>query len=145
MEVVFVTPDYYSDFPKSCMDGWGRRYIVVSPDGLMLPCHAAHTLPDIRFENVMEHPLSDIWQHSEAFSCFRGESWLPEPCRTCERRSIDFGGCRCQAFHLTGNPAAMDPACKFSPHHTIIQRARTEAEMGEGPLTLRYRKPTNAP
>jgi PqqA peptide cyclase len=143
MEVVFVTPDYYSDFPKSCMDGWGRRYIVVSPDGLMLPCHAAHTLPGIRFENVMEHPLSDIWQHSEAFSCFRGESWLPEPCRTCERRSIDFGGCRCQAFHLTGNPAAMDPACKFSPHHTIIQRARTEAEMGEGPLTLRYRKPTN--
>jgi pyrroloquinoline quinone biosynthesis protein E len=145
MEILFVTPDYYSDFPKTCMDGWGRRYIVISPDGLALPCHAAHTLPGIRFETVKEHPLREIWQNSDAFNCFRGESWMPEPCRTCERRSADHGGCRCQAFHLTGNPAATDPACKLAPHHTIIQRAREEAEMMEAPIALRYRRPMNAP
>jgi len=127
MEVLFVTPDYYTDLPKACMDGWGRRFIVLSPDGLALPCHAAHTLPGLRFESVREHPLGDIWRDSAGFSAFRGESWMPEPCRSCERRGIDFGGCRCQAFHLTGNAAATDPACRLSPDHHLIETARREA------------------
>jgi PqqA peptide cyclase len=111
MEVLFVTPDYYSDFPKSCMDGWGRRFIVVSPDGLVLPCHAAHTLPGLTFENVRERSLGAIWSGSAGFNAFRGEAWMPEPCRSCDRRGVDFGGCRCQAYHLTGDAAATDPTC----------------------------------
>jgi pyrroloquinoline quinone biosynthesis protein E len=113
MEVLFVTPDYYTDLPKACMDGWGRRFIVVSPDGLVLPCHAAHTLPGLRFDSVKDRPLREIWLDSPGFNAFRGESWMPEPCRSCERREIDFGGCRCQAFHLTGNAAATDPTWPY--------------------------------
>ncbi|MGH7278108.1 MAG: pyrroloquinoline quinone biosynthesis protein PqqE, partial [Candidatus Rokuibacteriota bacterium] len=100
MEVVFVVPDYYTDVPPACMDGWGRRFIVVTPDGLALPCHAAHTLPGLEFDNVRARPLGDIWRQSAGFQAFRGEAWMREPCRTCDRRAIDFGGCRCQAFHL---------------------------------------------
>jgi pyrroloquinoline quinone biosynthesis protein E len=127
MEVLFVTPDYYTDLPKACMDGWGRRFIVLSPDGLALPCHAAHTLPGLRFESVRERSLGDIWRDSSGFGAFRGESWMPEPCRSCERRGIDFGGCRCQAFHLTGDAAATDPTCRLSPDHHLIETARREA------------------
>src|SRR5262249_36203507 len=104
MEILFVLPDYYADRPKSFMNGWGNRYLVVTPDGLALPCHLAHTLPGLAFDNVRDHSLQEIWTESKVFGSFRGEAWLPDPCRTCERRSIDFGGCRCQAFHLTGNP-----------------------------------------
>ncbi|HKC09646.1 MAG TPA: pyrroloquinoline quinone biosynthesis protein PqqE, partial [Methylomirabilota bacterium] len=106
MELLFVIPDYYSEFPKACMDGWARRFIVVSPDGLALPCHAAHTLPGLSFDRVQDRSLEEIWQHSDAFNAYRGEAWMPEPCRSCDRRAADFGGCRCQAFHLTGNAAA---------------------------------------
>ena len=140
MEIVFVTPDYYADYPRSCMDGWGRRYVVLSPDGLVLPCHAAHTLPGLRFDNIADRPLGEIWQCSEAFNGFRGESWMLEPCRSCERRSIDFGGCRCQAYHLTGDSAATDPVCQFSPRHAVIRQAREEAEMGGGLRMFQYRK-----
>jgi len=120
-------PDYYSEFPKACMDGWGRRFVVVSPDGLALPCHVAHTLPGLVFENVKDRPLEAIWCDSPAFNAFRGEAWMPEPCRSCERRAIDFGGCRCQAFHLTRNAAATDPACSLSPDHGLIEAAREQA------------------
>jgi len=127
MELLFVTPDYYSPFPKACMDGWGRRFILISPDGLALPCHAAHTLPGLSFENVKDRSLVDIWRSSAGFERFRGEDWMAEPCRSCERRTLDFGGCRCQAFHLTGDVTATDPTCSLAPDHAIIERARAEA------------------
>jgi pyrroloquinoline quinone biosynthesis protein E len=138
MEVLFVTPDYYTDYPKSCMDGWGRRFIVVSPDGLVLPCHAAHTLPGLAFDNVRERGLAAIWTESPGFNAFRGEAWMPEPCRSCDKRGVDYGGCRCQAYHLTGNAAATDPACTLAPSHALIETARGEALAGEA-QPLRYR------
>jgi pyrroloquinoline quinone biosynthesis protein E len=140
MEVLFVMPDYYSEFPKACMDGWGRRFIVVSPDGLALPCHAAHTLPGLRFDNVKHGPLEAIWCESPAFEAFRGDAWMPEPCRSCERRTIDFGGCRCQAFYLTRNAAATDPACVLSPDHGLIETARQQALSAPGG-DFEYRAP----
>lgn len=127
MEILFVVPDYYSDRPKACMSGWGKRYIVVSPDGLALPCHLAHTLP-LPKESVLERSLSAIWNDSPLFAAFRGEDWMQEPCKSCERRSIDFGGCRCQAFHLTGNAAATDPTCALSADHALVETARVTAE-----------------
>ena len=138
MEVLFVTPDYYSDYPKSCMDGWGRRFIVVSPDGLALPCHAAHTLPGLTFENVRDRDLAAIWSDSPGFNAFRGEAWMPEPCRSCDKRGIDFGGCRCQAYHLMGDAAATDPVCRLAPTHALIDAARAEAALGDA-APLRYR------
>jgi len=138
MEILFVTPDYYAEYPKTCMDGWGRRFIVISPEGLALPCHAAHTLPGLAFENVRERSLAAIWTESEAFNAFRGEDWMPEPCRSCERRSVDFGGCRCQAYHVTGNLRATDPVCRLAPAHGLIEAARAEALAGEPP-PMRYR------
>ena len=145
MEVLFVTPDYYTDTPKACMDGWGRRFILVSPDGLALPCHAAHTLPGLRFDAVTDRPLGDIWRDSPGFRAFRGESWMPEPCRSCDRRAIDFGGCRCQAFHLTGRAAATDPACGLSPDHGLIEDARREArESRATPFVYRTAHPAAA-
>ncbi|HET7764832.1 MAG TPA: pyrroloquinoline quinone biosynthesis protein PqqE [Burkholderiales bacterium] len=138
MEVLFVTPDYYTDYPKSCMDGWGRRFIVVSPDGLVLPCHAAHTLPGLKFENVREHSLAAIWTGSSGFNAFRGDAWMSEPCKSCDKRAVDFGGCRCQAYHLTGDAAATDPTCTLAPTHGLVETARAEALTGETP-PLRYR------
>jgi pyrroloquinoline quinone biosynthesis protein E len=143
IEIAFVLPDYYSTFPKSCMDGWGRRFILVAPSGLALPCHLAHTLPGIAFENVRDGALEAIW-NGPAFDHFRGEAWMPEPCRSCERRSLDFGGCRCQAFHLTGNAAATDPACDLSPDHGLVEAARSAAG-DDGPRALQYRQPSLAP
>lgn len=140
MDVLFVTPDYYSRYPKSCMEGWGRRFMVINPEGLALPCHLAQTLPGLHFDNVMQRPLEDIWHHSTGFNEFRGEGWLPDSCRTCERRTIDFGGCRCQAFHVAGNAGATDPACVLSPHHAQIESARGQASLAAGvPLLFEYR------
>lgn len=138
MEVLFVTPDYYVEFPKACMDGWGRRFLVVSPDGLVLPCHVAHTLPGLAWESVRDRPLVEIWRDSPAFNAFRGEAWMAEPCRSCDRRATDFGGCRCQAFHLTGNAAATDPACSLAPSHAVIEAARREA-LDRAPVAFEYR------
>jgi pyrroloquinoline quinone biosynthesis protein E len=132
MEVLFVLPDYYADRPKACMDGWGRRFLVVSPDGLVLPCHAAHTLPGLEWETVRDRPLAEIWTDSPAFNAFRGEDWMPEPCRSCDRRLIDFGGCRCQAFHLTGRADVTDPACGLSTDHGVIEAARLRALEPQG-------------
>ncbi|MEO7035042.1 MAG: pyrroloquinoline quinone biosynthesis protein PqqE [Polyangiaceae bacterium] len=140
IELLFVLPDYYSDRPKACMSGWGKRYLLVSPDGLALPCHLAHTLPGLTFDNVQEHSLHEIWHESPGFAVFRGEAWMPEPCQSCERRTVDFGGCRCQAFHLTGDAAATDPACGLSPKHDLIREARAAAHGQLIPLTLRYRE-----
>jgi len=128
MEILFVTPDYYGGVPRACMDGWGRRHLVVSPDRLVLPCHLAHTLPGLTFERAGTRPLLDIWEQSEGFTRFRGEAWMTDTCRTCAYRTVDFGGCRCQAFHLTGHLEAVDPVCRWSPDHYLIQAARDAAK-----------------
>ena len=143
MEVVFVVPDYFTEFPPSCMDGWGRRFLVVTPDGLLLPCLLAHTLPGLTFANVREGPLAELWSDSPGMNAFRGEEWMPDPCRTCDKRTVDFGGCRCQAFHLTGNAGATDPACRLSPHHGLVEGARDEAS-GSKLVPFRYRWPRGA-
>jgi pyrroloquinoline quinone biosynthesis protein E len=140
MDILFVTPDYYAPFPKACMDGWGRRFLVVSPDGLALPCHAAHTLPGLTFDSVRQRALADVWHDAPGFNAFRGEAWMPEPCRTCERRTIDFGGCRCQAFHLTGHAEMTDPACSLAPAHGIVEAARADAARAPAPsVAFAYR------
>lgn len=140
MEVLFVMPDYYSEHPKSCMEGWGRRFIVVNPEGLALPCHLAHTIPGLSFEHVTQRRLADIWHHSAGFNRFRGEDWLPDPCRTCDRRAVDFGGCRCQAFHVVGNAGMTDPACSLAPGHDHIESARAQAGRTTGfPVLFEYR------
>jgi len=119
----YVVPDYYASRPKACMGGWGRRFMNVSPSGTALPCHAAQTLPGLEFSSVLEHSLADIWNESAAFQRFRGTDWMPDPCRSCERREIDWGGCRCQAFALLGDSNATDPACAKSADHHVMARA----------------------
>jgi pyrroloquinoline quinone biosynthesis protein E len=122
-----VVPDYYAKYPKACMGGWGRRLMLVNPSGKVLPCHAAEVLPGLSFENVREKSLEWIWQESESFRKFRGEDWMPDPCRTCERRAEDFGGCRCQAFLLTSDARATDPACSLAPAHHLTEAAVLQA------------------
>ncbi|ACL60815.1 pyrroloquinoline quinone biosynthesis protein PqqE [Methylobacterium nodulans] len=116
-----VVPDYYAKYPKACAGGWGRRLMNVTPAGKVLPCHAAETIPGLEFWNVQDHALADIWAHSPAFQAYRGTSWMKEPCRSCDRREKDWGGCRCQALALAGDAAATDPACSLSPLHAKIQ------------------------
>lgn len=113
--VLFVVPDYYAKYPKPCVGGWGRKLMLVAPDGKTLPCHAAAVIPGLKFDNVMEKSLMEIWENSAAFRKFRGESWMQEPCKTCDRREQDFGGCRCQAFLLAGDASATDPVCSLAP------------------------------
>jgi pyrroloquinoline quinone biosynthesis protein E len=115
-----VLPDHYARFPKACMGGWGRKMILINPSGKALPCHAAEVIPGLVFDNVRERSLSYIWSESDAFQKFRGEEWMQTPCQSCERRSEDFGGCRCQAFLFTGDPNATDPVCTLSPHHEMV-------------------------
>jgi len=124
-----VVPDYYAKYPKACMGGWGRRLMLINPSGKVLPCHAAEVLPGLSFENVREKTLEWIWQESTSFRKFRGEEWMPEPCRTCERRTEDFGGCRCQAFLLTNDENATDPACSLAPQHYLVESAVNEANL----------------
>ena len=116
-----VTPDYYARYPKACMGGWGQRLMLIDPAGKALPCHAASVIPNLQFDNVRERSLQWIWQESPAFQHFRGESWMQEPCRSCDRRTQDFGGCRCQAFLLTGDAAATDPVCSLAPTHHFVE------------------------
>ena len=116
METLFVVPDYYSDRPKPCMNGWGSRYLTVNPAGDVLPCPTAGEIPGLLFDNVLTSSLSWIWNNSDAFNRFRGTQWLPHPCRTCEFREVDFGGCRCQAALITGDATVTDPACSLSPY-----------------------------
>jgi PqqA peptide cyclase len=122
-----VVPDYYAKYPKACMGGWGRNLVLVNPAGKVLPCHAAEVLPGLSFENVREKSLEWIWRESTSFNRFRGEDWMPEPCRSCERRTEDFGGCRCQAFLLAGDATVTDPACSLAPQHHLVESAVHEA------------------
>ncbi|WP_119461663.1 pyrroloquinoline quinone biosynthesis protein PqqE [Rhodospirillaceae bacterium SYSU D60014] len=135
----YVVPDYYARRPKACMGGWARQFLNISPSGRVLPCHAAESITSLTFDTVRERSLQDIWANSDAFNKFRGTDWMPEPCRSCNRREIDWGGCRCQAFALTGEVAATDPACALSPHHEELVRV-AEAESSVAPPAFVYRR-----
>jgi pyrroloquinoline quinone biosynthesis protein E len=123
-----VVPDYYARYPKACVGGWGRRSLNVTPSGRVLPCHAAESIPGLEFWSVRDHSLAEIWRDSPAFRAFRGTDWMREPCRSCPRREEDFGGCRCQAFLLTGDARAADPVCHLSPHHAVLADLAAERE-----------------
>ena len=132
MQIFYVVPDYYEGRPKTCMNGWGNVFLTVTPDGTALPCHAARTLPGLTFPNVQEHDIAWIWHESPAFNRFRGYTWLKEPCRSCPEREKDFGGCRCQAYLITGDPANTDPACNLSPQHNqILEAIETAGRVAE--------------
>ena len=135
MDVIYILPDYYGRYPKPCMGGWGRRQLTVAPNGDVLPCPAAQMLPLPR-ASVREDSLARIWTESPLFQSFRGTDWMPEPCRSCDRREIDFGGCRCQAFLLTGDAARTDPACHLSPDHAIVAEAVRAANEPARPAEL---------
>ncbi len=120
MDITYVLPDYFEELPKPCMHGWGQLALTVTPDGRVLPCPAAATIETLTFPNVRATTLEDAWYRSDAFNVYRGTSWLPDPCKSCEHRERDFGGCRCQAFLLTGNAGATDPACAKSPDHELV-------------------------
>ena len=139
MRIDCVAPDYYARYPKACMGGWGQRLLLIDPSGNVLPCHAAGVIPGMSFNNVREHSLEWIWRESAAFQRFRGEQWMPEPCRSCERRAEDFGGCRCQAFLITGDANATDPVCTLAPTHHLIESARPKASSDGGQVSWSYR------
>ena len=130
MEILYVLPDYFEQFPKPCLNGWGRVFMTVAADGAVLPCQTAREIRGLKFDNAREHSLEKIWFESEAFQKFRGTDWLPEPCQSCPRKEIDFGGCRCQAFLLTQDATATDPVCSLAPKHHLIVEALAEAESG---------------
>ncbi len=137
----FVPPDYYAKYPKACMGGWGSVGLNVTPDGHVLPCHAAASINGLTFERVQDRRLKEIWENSAAFNMFRGDGWMQEPCRSCERKTLDQGGCRCQAMAITGDPAATDPACSKSPHNASL-RASAEADAGSGAALVYRAAPT---
>jgi pyrroloquinoline quinone biosynthesis protein E len=122
MKILFVTPDYYSDRPKPCMNGWGTRFLTVNPVGQVLPCPTASSIKELRFDNVRERPLAWIWNDSDSFNRFRGTAWMPLPCSECPQREVDFGGCRCQAALITGDSTVTDPACSLSPYREKLTR-----------------------
>ncbi len=130
MEILYVLPDYFEPFPKPCLYGWGRVFLTVAADGLVLPCQTAREIRGLKFDNARQRPLHEIWFESEAFCKYRGTDWLPEPCRSCPRKETDFGGCRCQAFLLAGDAAATDPVCSLSPRHNLVVEALAEAGTG---------------
>lgn len=144
MKILYVVPDYYEDRPKACMSGWGNVFLTIAPDGTALPCQAARQLPGIEFPNVRNESIEWIWNDSPAFNRFRGFDWMKEPCRDCPERFKDFGGCRCQAFALTGDAGNADPVCSLSPHHArvleaveVANRNLPVAENAEQPLVFR--------
>ena len=144
MKVIFVTPDYYEERPKACMNGWGNLFLTVAPDGTALPCHSARILP-IDFPNVRDMSLREIWYESPGFNHYRGDAWMPEPCRSCDEKDQDFGGCRCQAYLMTGNADNADPVCSKSPHHERILAARRAADHASAGLEeLMYRNADNS-
>jgi pyrroloquinoline quinone biosynthesis protein E len=142
MQIIYVLPDYYESYPKPCYGGWGKVYLVIAPDGQVLPCHGATHITTLRFDSVRDRTLGWIWTESPAFQAYRGDEWMREPCRTCPRKTIDFGGCRCQAFALTGEAANTDPVCTLSPTRSIVDRAVLDAT---GPPAYRYRYLTLEP
>jgi PqqA peptide cyclase len=129
MQIAYVLPDYFEERPKPCMHGWGRAFMTVTPDGRVLPCPAAAAIRTLRFDSVRERSLGDIWRTSDAFTAYRGSAWMPEPCKSCDRREIDWGGCRCQAFLLTGDAGNTDPACALSPEHAQVAAWRDDVEV----------------
>ena len=140
IDIFYVLPDYYETRPKPCLNGWGRRYLTVSPTGDVLPCPtAASAIPDLHFENVKARDLSWIWRESESFNRFRGTEWMPDPCRSCPQKEIDFGGCRCQAALLTGNAALTDPVCEFSPNRARVDAVLREINSCNRPIDWTYR------
>jgi pyrroloquinoline quinone biosynthesis protein E len=127
LAIDYVVPDYYARRPKACMGGWARQFINVSPAGKALPCHAAETLPGFDWPSLRSMSLKDAWYRSESFNRYRGTTWMPEPCRSCERREVDWGGCRCQAFYFTGDAGRTDPACAMAPDRAVLDAARDDA------------------
>lgn len=137
-----VIPDYHARYPKACMGGWAKRGLNITPSGKALPCHAAETIPDLVFWNVRDRSIEDIWTNSPAFNAFRGEDWMREPCRSCPRKTIDYGGCRCQALALSGDAREADPVCHLSPHHNKVLKVAALAAQGEdaGAAAFSYRR-----
>ncbi|MBC3194852.1 pyrroloquinoline quinone biosynthesis protein PqqE [Pseudonocardia sp. C8] len=144
MELLWILPDYYEPYPKPCMGGWAQTALTVAPDGVVYPCPVAAEITTMAFESVRDHDLDWIWTRSAAFEAFRGTEWMPDPCRSCARKELDFGGCRCQAFALTGDAGRTDPVCQHSPDHHLIQDALDRANQdGAGPDgQLVHRRPT---
>lgn len=147
MTIYYVVPDYYENRPKPCMNGWGKVFITVTPDGCVLPCHAARSLPNLQFPNVRENDMRWIWEKSPLFNRFRGYDWMKEPCRSCPERTKDFGGCRCQAYLLTGDMDIADPVCDLSPYHHKVLEAieRANAAANHASIDqLTFRNPHNS-
>lgn len=139
MVIDYVPADHHAAHPKSCMGGWGSTGLNIAPDGTVLPCHAAQTITALQFDNLRNRPLAEIWRDSPAFNAFRGTAWLPEPCQSCDRRELDFGGCRCQAMAMAGDPMATDPVCIRSPLNARL-RAEAEADATSDDTALVYRR-----
>ena len=145
MKIYYVVPDFYEDRPKACMNGWGTTFLTIAPDGVALPCHSARELPGLECPNVKDDSIEQIWNESKAFNFFRGDAWMKEPCRSCDEKQKDFGGCRCQAYLLTGDMYNADPVCSKSPNHHVIQEAIDAARVAtetpkEAPLIFRNTK-----
>jgi pyrroloquinoline quinone biosynthesis protein E len=143
MRILFVVPDYFETRPKACMNGWGSVFLTIAPDGTALPCHAARMLPGLAFPNVRDVSVADAWLASEGFGRYRGDGWMKEPCRHCPERTRDFGGCRCQAYLLTGDAANADPVCDLSPHHHVVTTA-VERARGSSVAPLVFRSDANS-
>ncbi|WP_134679548.1 pyrroloquinoline quinone biosynthesis protein PqqE [Paracoccus ravus] len=139
MVIDYVPADHHATYPKSCMGGWGSTGLNVAPDGTVLPCHAAQTIPGLEFQTIREAPLAEIWRDGPAFNAFRGTGWMREPCSSCARREVDFGGCRCQAMAVARDPLATDPVCSLSPHNARL-RAMAEADADSDDVALVYRR-----
>lgn len=148
MKIYYIIPDYYEERPKACMNGWGNVFLTVTPDGMALPCHAARQLPGIEFPNVRDASVEWIWHDSPSFNHFRGFEWMKEPCRSCPEKTKDLGGCRCQAYMLTGDAANADPVCSKSPYHDVVleavERANGPAVVHSKPQPLVFRNPKNS-
>ena len=142
MQIIYVLPDYYSEFPKPCQGGWGNFYLVVAPDGRVMPCHAASQITTLHFDNVRDHSVRHIWEESSAFTAYRGDDWMQEPCRGCPRKHVDFGGCRCQAFALTGDATRTDPVCTLTADRAIIDAM---LDGNPPPITYVYREMGRTP
>ncbi len=145
MKIYYVIPDFHESRPKACMNGWGTTFLTIAPDGLALPCHSARELPDLDCPNVNDYSIEQIWNESKAFNFFRGYEWMKEPCRSCDEKEKDFGGCRCQAYLLTGDMYNADPVCSKSPEHQVIENAIDSARScalskDEKPLIFRNSK-----
>jgi pyrroloquinoline quinone biosynthesis protein E len=145
MKIYYVIPDFYEDRPKTCMNGWGTTFLTIAPDGVALPCHSARSLPELNCPNVNDFSIEEIWKESKAFNFFRGLEWMKEPCRSCDEKEKDYGGCRCQAYLLTGNMYNADPVCSKSPDHHFIEEAIDAArnaaqQIPEAPLIFRNSK-----